>query len=417
MTAIQDVSTLEQTVRRSVASTAASDIHTHLFPPGHGELLLWGIDDLLTYHYLVAELLSVAPRELTPEKFWALKKQQQADLVWQHLFCDASPISEARQGVLTVLTELGLDPATRDLSTWRAWFGRQKAEHYLDRVLDLAKIDYAIMTNDPLADGEAEHWLSCRPCPNRLRTALRTDGLLGNFPSARPQLARQGCATDATLTAETVESLRRWLAGWIDRLRPVYLAASLGPDWSYGDGSQITELLDRVICPVAAERNLPIALMLGVRRRVVPSLAQAGDAQGRSDIAALARLCLQHPGTKFLATVLDRHDQHHLAVTGRKFSNLHVFGCWWFCNTPSIIEEVTRMRLELLGTNFTLQHSDARVLEQVLYKWRHTRRVAADVLAKQYLAAHASGWRFTTQEIERDIRRLFGGAFEEFLAR
>jgi hypothetical protein len=30
-------------------------VHTHLFPDTHGELMLWGIDELLTYHYLVAE--------------------------------------------------------------------------------------------------------------------------------------------------------------------------------------------------------------------------------------------------------------------------------------------------------------------------------------------------------------------------
>jgi hypothetical protein len=27
------------------------DVHTHLFPPSHGDLMLWGIDALLTYHY------------------------------------------------------------------------------------------------------------------------------------------------------------------------------------------------------------------------------------------------------------------------------------------------------------------------------------------------------------------------------
>ncbi len=62
-------------------------------------------------------------------------------------------------------------------------------------------------------------------------------------------------------------------------------------------------------------------------------------------------------------------------MLGRKFGNLHVYGCWWFCNQPSIIESTTRMRLEMLGTAFTAQHSDARVLEQVLYKWAHSRQV------------------------------------------
>jgi hypothetical protein len=52
-------------------------------------------------------------------------------------------------------------------------------------------------------------------------------------------------------------------------------------------------------------------------------------------------------------------------VLANKFRNLHLYGCWWYCNTPSIIKEVTAMRLEMLGLAFTAQHSDARVLEQV----------------------------------------------------
>jgi hypothetical protein len=32
-----------------------TDIHTHLYAPSFGKLGLWGIDELLTYHYLEAE--------------------------------------------------------------------------------------------------------------------------------------------------------------------------------------------------------------------------------------------------------------------------------------------------------------------------------------------------------------------------
>ena len=68
----------------------------------------------------------------------------------------------------------------------------------------------------------------------------------------------------------------------------------------------------------------------------------------------------------------------------RKFSNLMPFGCWWFLNNPSIVEEITRERIELLGTSFIPQHSDARVLEQVLYKWRNTRATMSQVLGNSY---------------------------------
>merc|ERR1719188_2497354 len=99
---------LAAAVREAVASTAAIDVHTHLFPGQHGSLLLWGIDELLTYHYLVSELFMVAPAALTHEAFFALPKSGQADLVWRHLFVERSPISEAQLGVLTTLRKLGL---------------------------------------------------------------------------------------------------------------------------------------------------------------------------------------------------------------------------------------------------------------------------------------------------------------------
>ena len=45
---------------------------------------------------------------------------------------------------------------------------------------------------------------------------------------------------------------------------------------------------------------------------------------------------------------------------------------------------MTRERLEMLGTSFIPQHSDARVLEQVIYKWRNTRRTLAPILTNMY---------------------------------
>ena len=77
---------------------------------------------------------------------------------------------------------------------------------------------------------------------------------------------------------------------------------------------------------------------------------------------------------------------------------------------------MTRMRLELLGTSVTLQHSDARVLDQIIYKWDHSRQIIARVLTEKYLDLAASGWNVSIGEIERDVHNLLGGSFEKFLA-
>ena len=50
-------------VAHHVQHVQAIDMHTHLLPPSHGSLLLYGVDHLLTYHYLVAELFMVLPLE------------------------------------------------------------------------------------------------------------------------------------------------------------------------------------------------------------------------------------------------------------------------------------------------------------------------------------------------------------------
>lgn len=91
--------------------------------------------------------------------------------------------------------------------------------------------------------------------------------------------------------------------------------------------------------------------------------------------------------------------------------------CWWLCNNPSIIREMTTMRIEMLGTAFTAQHSDARVVDQLLYKWPHSRAVIASVLSKEMEKMILSGWKPTRMEIRRDVRRLFGKSYEEFMAK
>ena len=138
---------------------------------------------------------------------------------------------------------------------------------------------------------------------------------------------------------------------------------------------------------------------------------------GRSDLSALVNLCVANSDNRFLVTVLSRENQHELCVLARKFRNLHIFGCWWFTNVPRIIDEMTRMRLELVGLSCTPQHSDARVLDQVIYKWTHFRGILSKALGDKYCELAAIGWPVARQAIQRDIEQLVGGGFEEFLCR
>lgn len=73
------------------------------------------------------------------------------------------------------------------------------------------------------------------------------------------------------------------------------------------------------------------------------------------------------------------------------------------------------MRFEMLGTAFTAQHSDARVVDQLVYKWAHSRSVVANVMTAELEKLSTSGWSITRREVRRDVGRILGGSYQAFL--
>ena len=407
---------LRATVHRVVDETPVLDIHTHLYSVRFGDLLLWGIDELLTYHYLIAEVFRVAP--MGYERFWSMSKRQQADHVWHHLFLERSPVSEACRGVLTVLNKLGLDArGAKDLREIRATFGSQSVEAYVDRVFALAHVSSAIMTNDPFDEAEREVWMKGPETDPRFQAALRIDPLLNDWDTAARRLDAWGYRVTGDLGPSDHAAVKRFLSDWIERISPRYLAVSLPPEFAFPEESPRGRLIEESVLPVCREAGIPFALMIGVTRQVNPALRLAGDGLGKADVRVVERLCRAFPDNRFMVTMLSRENQHELCVAARKLPNLLVFGCWWFLNNPSIIEEMTRERLELLGLSMIPQHSDARVLDQMVYKWAHSRRIIADVLADKYGDLADAGWAVSEAEIRRDVADLLGGTFERFCGR
>src|SRR5688572_3681537 len=177
---------LASKVEQIVAQTPADDIHTHLYDPAFGELLLWGIDELLVYHYLVAEGFRFL--EIPYEQFWNLNKTEQANLIWEQLFVKHSPISEACRGVLTTLNKLGLDVKKRDLGAVRKSFSRWNVHEYTSRCMELAKVRTICMTNSPFDELERPVWERSFERDERFKAALRIDPLLVSWSTAGPLL-------------------------------------------------------------------------------------------------------------------------------------------------------------------------------------------------------------------------------------
>jgi len=392
-------------VQEVLAATPFVDIHTHLYPPSFGKLGLWGIDELLTYHYLEAELFRSS--DIFPDKYWALSKREQADAIWQALFVENTPVSEATRGVIAVLKAFDLPTDRPDLSEARSFFKGQNLESHVHRVLKLAGVSTIVMTNDPLDPEESAVWLKGVSTHTQFSAVLRLDRILITWPAHWQALKSQGYEVDEHASGKSAAEVHRFLLDWHKRTNSIYMAVSLPDSFAYPADTVGNRLLAEAVLPTCRELNIPLSLMIGVRKQVNPTLRLAGDAVGRADLRALENLCREFPDNRFLGSVLSRENQHELCVYARKFSNLMPFGCWWFLNNPSIVEEMTRERIEMLGTSFIPQHSDARVLEQLIYKWNNTRRTISRILSDSYRLLSADGRAVSRSDIQRDVTRLF----------
>ncbi len=319
---------------------------------------------------------------------------------------------------MAVLQALGLDPTVDRLDPIRAYFRTRSLDTHVAQVLALAGVSDVVMTNDPLDPAEAAMWerSGARDALGPFHAALRLDPILNDWRVRWTDLAARGYDVSVEATDRTLAGIRRWLDDCVERLQPRYLAVSLPDTFVFPAPDARTAVLQGAVAPACRDHGLPLSLMIGVRRQVNPAIRLAGDGVGRADLTSLERLALAFPDVRWLVSVLSRENQHELCVYARKFGTLMPFGCWWFLNNTSIVEEITRERLEMLGTSFIPQHSDARVLEHLIYKWRNTRRVVGPVLAAAYARLVADGRPVSVADIERDVTRLFRTNFERWTA-
>src|SRR5208282_509670 len=272
-------------VQDILASTQFVDVHTHLYSPAFGKIGLWGIDELLTYHYLEAELFRSS--EITPDQYWALSKREQADAIWRTLFVENTPISEATRGVIAVLKAFQLPTDRPDLTEARSYFNTQTIEAHIEKVLGMAGVRTVVMTNDPLDPVEAAAWLEGVASHPQFRAVLRLDRILCTWFAHWEVLASQGYRVDEHASGNSASEMRRFLMDWYKRMQPVYMAVSLPDTFAYPQETVGNKLLRDAVLPVCREMDLPLSLMIGVRKQVNPLLRLAGDAAGRAVLRAL----------------------------------------------------------------------------------------------------------------------------------
>ena len=228
---ISDASVLRRQVNEVVHSMPVIDVHTHLFPSKFETLSLSGIDEVLTYHYLIAETFRFTP--VTPETFWRMPKLKQADLVWRTLFVERTPISEAARGVITILKTLGLDVCAQDLTEAREFFRAVDIQTHTDRIFEMACVESVVMTNDIFDADEMSIWNGDSGRDPRFHSSLRMDRLVNHWKHTSNRLGRVGLSLGVDLCDKTISAIRQYIDECIERLSPLYLALSLPDDFHF----------------------------------------------------------------------------------------------------------------------------------------------------------------------------------------
>ena len=155
------------------------------------------------------------------------------------------------------------------------------------------------------------------------------------------------------------------------------------------------------------KNKTPMMLLIGVKRSVNKLYKDAGDGVGIMDLDNLEVILKKFPKNKFIVSCLDLKDQFRLNVLARKFQNLKIVGFWWFNNNESIIENLLKQRFELLGDNFILQHSDARIVDQLVYKWLDFKSIYIKVMVEKYHQLLSLGYKIKTSDLEKKINFHF----------
>ena len=155
------------------------------------------------------------------------------------------------------------------------------------------------------------------------------------------------------------------------------------------------------------ESKTPMMLLIGVKRGVNKLYNDAGDGIGTMNLDYLEKILSKFPRNKFLVSCLDYRDQFKLSVLARKFQNLKIVGFWWFNNNESIIENLLKQRFELLGDNFIVQHSDARIIDQLVYKWLDFKSIYIKVMVEKYQKLLSLGYKIKATDLERKINFHF----------
>ena len=383
-----------------INSAPIFDLHTHLFPPKHEGYFLLGFKNLLNYHYLIAELLTAT--NIDASTFYSYNDEKKASIIWNELFEKRTPVSEACAGVLSILKELNIEINNKSfLSICDEYDKKIQSDK---NIFELSNVSSLVMTNNPF---DLDEWslFNTNDWDKKIYlSSLRLDDLILEYEETLKKAKDQISNQDNIIVT--------YLEKCYSQSNPVYAAVSLNLETFH---KIFHDSLWKDILVWLENKNLPLSLMLGVKRAVNKDFGLAGDGIGDINLKELSNLCNLFPKNKFLVTCLSLNDQHELTVLARKHPNLKIFGFWWFMNQPTIIKQILKMRIDMLGFSFIPQHSDARVSDQLIYKWSHFKKILHPILLEYYQDLLDKNFPISENILQRDIDNLLSLNAKKYL--
>lgn len=379
-------------IEKILSTVKIFDIHTHLYPERFKKFYKTGLVEVLNYHYLLAELFSLT--KISPKKFYDLKSIDRAKIVWENLFLKKHPFSTATNGVLKILQSYEIKNTKQNFA--KILDISKSLEFDEADIFKLSGVDKVVMTNNPFDQSEYKILVSNKS--SNYLPSIRIDDIFEkNFKYKK------------IFKSNPIDQINKFdknIIIFFDKIikktRPVYFALSTK---NFEEFKHINFFKN--FFKLLKDYNLPLMLLVGVKRKVNPLYGLAGDGLGNVDLEKLEEILLKFPNNKFLVTCLNENDQFPLTILSRKFQNLQIFGFWWFNNNPSIVKNILNQRLDLLGDDFIFQHSDARIIDQLIYKWYDFKNIYTDVMTKKYKKLLTLGYRLKVSELEEKIEQHF----------
>ena len=257
-----------------------------------------------------------------------------------------------------MLARLGVDTS---MSYREAKIQFENAYYSDEDILESANINHTYMTNDPLDERDIKLFEKGLYNKDIYKSSLRLDNMLHQTP----WIVRQH--------GDLLEC-------FLQIAKPDYASISIDD----GHANKIQSSASKELMPWLEEKNLPLWIMYGVKRNTNKALGMAGDGIDYGNcMTSIEKLCAAYPSNKIYLSVLEPAKNHQAVVLSRKFPNLIICGNWWFSNNASNIESNLQERFELLGERHMLYFSDARVIEQILYKTSFYKQCLANALRKR----------------------------------